>query len=329
MAQSQDEREADGKRQVALATFLHVAVFVGSYFYYGTVPKVQLNTDPSLPVLTMENIPGQVVMSGLLTLTLIPIVVELFEYKRTNPNFWGNVAANQWNSLTCIPTEMLCLPFMCRNITPPGSGWGTIALDTVIYLMMADLWFYWTHRMFHNVPFLWQFHVTHHNLNPAKGVSAIAAASTSAIDFTITHLPMIWWPFFVRKFCFEACIFSFVFMITWLTFIHSYSFWSYDSRIMMDPTNHRVHHGWGRTNNYNFAAFTTVYDRAFGTYRSEKEMKAAWKRGEKEEVAAADWSGVKKLAEQKVPEPDAKAKPVPVVAVKKQRVDTPRAKVKA
>jgi len=147
--------------------------------------------------------------------------------------------------------------------------------------------------------------VCHHNLNPAKGVSAIAAASTSAIDFTITPLPMIWWPFLVRKFCLEAVGLSFAFMITWLTFIHSYSFCSVNTVVMMDPTNHRVHHSWGRKNNYNFAAFTTIYDRAFGTYRSEKEMKAAWSRGEEEEVA------VKLEGKWKVADPDAKAMATP------------------
>jgi sterol desaturase/sphingolipid hydroxylase (fatty acid hydroxylase superfamily) len=291
MSQSQVEQkkkinENNAKWDVALSTFLHIAIYISSYFYYGKHPTMKLQTeDPNSPVLEMENIPGQVVFSGTVTLVIIPLFVEFLEHKRKNPNFWGNVAANQWNSLACIPTEFICLPFMARNITPPGSSWGTIALDTVIYLMMADLWFYLAHRLFHEVPYFWRFHVLHHNLNPAKGVTGLAAASTSALDFTVTHLPMIWWPFFVRKFCIESMAFSFVFMITWLTFIHTFSFWSIDSKIMMDPTNHRVHHCWGRSNNYNFAAFTTIYDRLFGTYRSEKEMKAAWKRGEVEEEA--------------------------------------------
>mmetsp|Transcript_158886 Transcript_158886/g.293082 ORF Transcript_158886/g.293082 Transcript_158886/m.293082 type:complete len:299 (+) Transcript_158886:60-956(+) len=298
MAQlKKDEQNLNNKWNVALCSFLHVFIYIASYFYYGSHPSVELQTDPNLPPLKIFNIPGMVVVSGTLTLVLIPLIVEYFEYKRTNPNLWGNVAANQWNSLTCIPTEMICFPWMLTRMDPIGSGWGKIAVDTVVYLMMADFWFYWTHRLFHQVPCLWQFHVLHHNLNPAKGVSAIAAASTSAIDFTITHLPMIWWPFLVRTFCVEAIGFSLIFMITWLTFIHSYSFWSYDSVVMMDPTNHRVHHCWGRKNNYNFAAFTTIYDRAFGTYRSEKQMKAAWQRGEKEEVAVAvDGWGTKKAS---------------------------------
>jgi sterol desaturase/sphingolipid hydroxylase (fatty acid hydroxylase superfamily) len=273
------------KINVAICTFLHIFIYIASYFYYGKHPTVVFSSEPGVPPIHIENIPAMVVVSGLLTLVGIPALVEAFEYKRQNPNFWANVCANQWNSLTCIPTEMICLPWMCTRMTPPGESRAQILQDVIIYLMMADLWFYVTHRITHEVPFLWKFHVHHHHLNPAKSVTAIAAASTSAIDFTITHLPMLWWPFLVRTFCFEAIGFSLVFMITWLTFIHSYSFWHYDSKVMMDPTNHRVHHCWGRRGNYNFAAFTTIYDRAFGTYRSEKEMKAAWKRGEKEEVA--------------------------------------------
>jgi sterol desaturase/sphingolipid hydroxylase (fatty acid hydroxylase superfamily) len=285
-----DQKMGKDKQDVALCTFLHVAIYIASYFYYGSHPTVviQTNPEPGDPPIKMENIPGMVVVSGMLTLVGIPVLVEFLEYKRKNAHFWANVAANQWNSLTCIPTEMLCLPWMCTRITPPGANgtpWAQILSDMVVYLMMADLWFYVTHRVCHEVPFLWQCHVLHHNLNPAKSVTALAAASTSALDFTITHLPMLWWPFLVRTFCFEAMCISIVFMITWLTFIHSYSFWSYDSKIMMDPTNHRVHHCWGRRNNYNFAAFTTIYDRAFGTYRSEADMKKAWQRGEAEETA--------------------------------------------
>lgn len=287
MAIRDKEQVAADKRNVALYTFLHAAIYIGAYFYYGSHPIMEVSSEPGVQVLKLYNVPGMVAISGTITLVMIPMIFDFFEYKRTNPNWWGNVAANQCNSLASIPVQMWCLPWMARHITPMGGSWGQIACDTVIYLMMADFWFYWTHRVFHQVPWLWQFHVLHHNLNPAKGVSAIAAASTSAIDFNITHLPMIWWPFFVRSFCFESMIFSMIFMLFWLTFIHSYSFWSYDSKIMMDPTNHRVHHCWGRKNNFNFAAFTTLYDRAFGTYRSEKEMLKAWKRGENEEVAVA------------------------------------------
>lgn len=286
---------AVAKRNVALNTLAHIAIYVLSYFWYGSHPIVTLQTDPNLQALTLYNVPGLVAISGTVTLVLIPMVFDLFEYQRTNPNYWANVAANQCNSLASIPVQMICLPWMCKYITPMGSSTSQIARDTFVYLMMADFWFYMTHRLFHQVPWLWQFHVLHHNLNPSKGVTCIAAASTSAIDFNLTHLPMIWWPFLVRGFCFESMIFSFTFMLFWLTFIHSASFWHTNSWIMMDPTNHHVHHCWGRKNNYNFAAFTTIYDRIFGTYRSGEEMKQAWKRGETEEVAVATHLEGKKL----------------------------------
>jgi len=285
----------DAKMDVAKFSLAHIAVYIVSFFYYGSHPIIEIQTDPNLQPVRFYNVPGMTAISGIITLVLIPMMADFFEYKRTNPNYWGNVAANMCNSLGSMPVQWIVLPWMTKHMGPMGQSWDKIATDSVIYLMMADFWFYWTHRLFHQVPWLWQFHVLHHRLNPAKGVSAIAAASTSTIDFNITHLPMLWWPFLVRGFCAESMFFSLIFMQFWLTFIHSFSFWSIDSKIMMDPTNHRVHHGWGRKNNYNFAAFTTIYDRAFGTYRSEKEMHAAWKRGETEEVATETHKGAKKI----------------------------------
>jgi len=285
----------DAKMDVAKFSLAHIAIYVVSFFYYGSHPIIEIQTDPNLQPVRFYNVPGMTAISGIITLVLIPMMADFFEYKRTNPNYWGNVAANMCNSLGSMPVQWIVLPWMTKHMGPMGQSWDKIATDSVIYLMMADFWFYWTHRLFHQVPWLWQFHVLHHRLNPAKGVSAIAAASTSTIDFNITHLPMLWWPFLVRGFCAESMFFSLIFMQFWLTFIHSFSFWSIDSKIMMDPTNHRVHHGWGRKNNYNFAAFTTIYDRAFGTYRSEKEMHAAWKRGETEEVATETHKGAKKI----------------------------------
>jgi len=289
-----DQKGSD-KSDVAKYTLIHIALYIASYFYFGSHPVMEFQTNPELQPLKIFNVLGLICISGIVTLVLIPAIVDFFEYKRTNPNWWGNVAANLCNSLASMPVQLIVLPWMCKHLGPMGQSWHRIAIDSVIYLMMADFWFYWTHRIFHQVPWLWQFHVLHHRLNPAKGVSAIAAASTSAIDFNITHLPMLWWPFLVRGFCAESMLVSLIFMQTWLTFIHSYSFWSWDSKIMMDPTNHRVHHGWGRKNNYNFAAFTTIYDRLFGTYRSEKEMMKAWKSGETEEIAVETHKGAKKV----------------------------------
>ena len=97
-------------------------------------------------------------------------------------------------------------------------------------------------------------------------VTAIAAASTSAIDLTLTHLPMFWFPFVCKKFEFWAVVHAVVFMIFWLPFIHSASFWKTNTHILMDPTNHRVHHCWGRKNNYNFGGYTLIWDKLMGTY---------------------------------------------------------------
>lgn len=301
-----DDEQKTTFGSIALAVLFHVAVYFGGYVYYGSHPTFDCQTtNPELQPVTVSNIPGLVTITGPLALTVVPLIWESFEWKRKNPQFWGNVDANLWNSVVSVPTMILCLEWICKSrmylfsnapVWSFAENWRPILMDTTIFLFLADTWFYWTHRLAHVVPWLWKFHVLHHKLNPAKSVSAIAAASTSAVDLTLTHLPMFWMPFLLRKFCFESVCLSLLYMMTWLPFIHSFSFWPYDTMVLMDPTNHRVHHSWGRTNNYNFAAFTCFWDRLMGTYRSEAEMKAAWQRGEKEEVAAPFSLGGKKQA---------------------------------
>lgn len=43
-------------------------------------------------------------------------------------------------------------------------GWplAWLFIELTVYPIMVDFWFYWYHRAMHDVPWLWQFHRTHH-----------------------------------------------------------------------------------------------------------------------------------------------------------------------
>ncbi|KAJ2974840.1 hypothetical protein NQ176_g5842 [Zarea fungicola] len=43
-------------------------------------------------------------------------------------------------------------------------GWNLVWLfiELTMYPIMVDFWFYWYHRAMHDIPWLWQFHRTHH-----------------------------------------------------------------------------------------------------------------------------------------------------------------------
>lgn len=290
------------KQSIAFCLVSHVVIYIASFLYYGAHPTVEWQvTDPTGQPVTVSNIPGLVVVTGALALSAVPLIWESFEFKRNNPLFWENVDANIWNSLVSIPTMWLVLEWICRDgmyVSEPTitkTNWKPILMDAACFLLISDAWFYWSHRLFHEVDCLWRHHLLHHRLNPAKHVTAIAAASTSAVDLTLTHLPMFWFPFLVKSFDFFAVVLAMVFMIFWLPFIHSSSFWTWNTGFLMDPTNHRVHHSWGRKNNYNFGGYTLFWDKVMGTYRSEDSMKVDWAKGNEEETAYVE--GTKGKAE--------------------------------
>src|SRR6266403_2767628 len=52
-----------------------------------------------------------------------------------------------------------------------------------LVIVLSDLGFYWTHRMFHAVPWLWRFHAIHHSI---EELDWLAAARVHPIDQILT-----------------------------------------------------------------------------------------------------------------------------------------------
>jgi sterol desaturase/sphingolipid hydroxylase (fatty acid hydroxylase superfamily) len=52
-----------------------------------------------------------------------------------------------------------------------------------LVIVLSDLGFYWTHRMFHAVPWLWRFHAIHHSI---EELDWLAAARVHPVDQILT-----------------------------------------------------------------------------------------------------------------------------------------------
>ena len=52
-----------------------------------------------------------------------------------------------------------------------------------LIIVLSDLGFYWTHRMFHAVPWLWRFHAIHHSI---EELDWLAAARVHPVDQILT-----------------------------------------------------------------------------------------------------------------------------------------------
>lgn len=139
-----------------------------------------------------------------------------------------------------------------------------IIIQAGVILVMADLGFYFIHRMFHSVPFLWRIHAIHHSI---EEMDWLAAHRVHPIDQILTRV-MTLTPVFFIGFSSEAVI-VFFFIYEWQSLlVHS------NVNIPFGPfrwlaASPEFHH-WHHANDpealdKNFAGQLPLIDKLFGT----------------------------------------------------------------
>jgi sterol desaturase/sphingolipid hydroxylase (fatty acid hydroxylase superfamily) len=137
-------------------------------------------------------------------------------------------------------------------------------LQVVEIILIADLGFYFAHRMFHAVPALWKFHQIHHSI---EELDWLAAARVHPIDQIVTKWISLT-PVFALGFS-EAAIVTFGLLYYWQSIlIHA------NVRIGFGPLNSLIaspeFHHWHHSRNLeardkNFAGQLSIIDILFGT----------------------------------------------------------------
>jgi alkylglycerol monooxygenase len=135
--------------------------------------------------------------------------------------------------------------------------------------LLADLAYYWAHRMSHEINLFWGGHVVHHqseeyNLSVALRQSSFQVVWTFAFSLPLAIIG------------FDPVHFTLV-----SAFITLYQFWIHTELInkmgwfeliFNTPSHHRVHHG--RNPKYidkNHAGTLIIWDKLFGTFQQEEE----------------------------------------------------------
>src|SRR5688572_28268630 len=139
----------------------------------------------------------------------------------------------------------------------------------VALFLLADLAYYWAHRMSHEINLFWGGHVVHHQSEDYNLSVALRQSSLQVIWTFAFSLPLAF-------FGFET--FDFAVMSAYITL---YQFWIHTESInrmgwfeyvFNTPSHHRVHHG--RNTKYidkNHAGTLIIWDRMFGTFQAEEE----------------------------------------------------------
>ncbi|WP_258766283.1 sterol desaturase family protein [Bradyrhizobium arachidis] len=139
-----------------------------------------------------------------------------------------------------------------------------------LVIVLSDLGFYWTHRMFHAVPWLWRFHAVHHSI---EELDWLAAARVHPLDQIVTKgvalLPVVALGFS------EWVIGIYALLYQWQSvFIHANLCIGFRPfrLLVASPEFHHWHHSNDReARDRNFAGQLSFLDALFGTLHMPRE----------------------------------------------------------
>jgi sterol desaturase/sphingolipid hydroxylase (fatty acid hydroxylase superfamily) len=132
-------------------------------------------------------------------------------------------------------------------------------------MLLTDMVQYWVHRLFHQVPFLWNFHAVHHS---AKVMDWMAGSRMHVVEIValrgFTVIPM-----YALGYS-EAALKTYIlYVFLHSTFIHANVRFDFGwlKQLIATPQFHHWHHGIEQEAiDVNFAVHFPVLDRLFGTF---------------------------------------------------------------
>ncbi len=146
----------------------------------------------------------------------------------------------------------------------PPTWWGLVAA-----VLVADIIYYWEHRIAHEVRLLWTQHAVHHSSRDMNIVTAVRFGPLEGVWALIVHVPMV-----LMGFSPEVAIGAQVVVLAYQTWLHTEVIGKLGpiEWIMNTPSHHRVHHGCDDMYlDKNYAGILIIWDRMFGTFQEEIE----------------------------------------------------------
>lgn len=178
----------------------------------------------------------------------------------------GTAVINQIASFVLLGWKYLVL-VAAASLAP----W-TIPLNPatiVVGFLGVEFFYYWYHRLSHEVPTLWTMHFVHHS---SPEYNLLVAPRLSAVAHLVS--PLFFVPLALVGFSPEFITVTLALGLFLQFFLHTQTIGTLGplEGLVNTPSAHRVHHGTNRQYiDRNYGSTLMVFDRLFGTYEPEGE----------------------------------------------------------
>ncbi|KHN99688.1 Fatty acid hydroxylase [Metarhizium album ARSEF 1941] len=175
-----------------------------------------------------------------------------------------------------------------KSQLPSSMSWAWLPVEIALYGLAVDFWFYWYHRLMHDVGSLWQFHRTHHLTKHPNPLLSLYADGVQEMFDTIVipllafytmrkgfGLPMGFYELWI---CHQYLLFTEVMghsglriyatAPTPLSWLYR---WLGVEGIIED---HDLHHRNGWKSSFNYGKHSRIWDTIFGTTTDRVECQA-------------------------------------------------------
>lgn len=169
--------------------------------------------------------------------------------------------------LVLLIVNFLIHRFFGWAVYPPLQAWVQalpLVVEAFAVLLVADLIQYWTHRAYHEVPYLWRYHAVHHS---TKTLDWMAGSRLHVLEVIVTRVSILG-PLYVLGFSKEAMDVYIIVVGFQAVFNHANVSlpWGPLKHVIVTPDFHHWHHSSDREAlDRNYAAHFSFLDRLFGT----------------------------------------------------------------
>ncbi len=186
-------------------------------------------------------------------------------------------------SITILVYELLLDNYGLIKITSFSYS-EVMILFTITLFIVSDFTRYFIHRLLHTIPFLWEFHKVHHSAKVLTPITFYRVHFVENILFGFRYAISIGVVTGVFVYLFGAFVgiyevigvnvLLFVFSLMGSNLRHSHIKIYYPKlleNIFISPFQHQLHHS-TKYCNKNFGGYLAIWDKAFGTLKTSKEI---------------------------------------------------------